>query len=130
MKYLLSLSFCLVATMAFSQEPAPEVPPTPTVEELMNVWTLLTSALITLFTFLSGLFPNVVIFKDDKKRDLGVKALIATIVIGAVMVAVGPVSSLQVVIAFAMAVLSYDKVLRPLGVTTKTEAGKPKEPAF
>lgn len=95
----------------------------------MNVWTLLTSGLITLFTFLSGLFPQVVIFKDDKKRDLGIKALIATIVIGAVMIAVGPMSSVQVVIAFAMAVLSYDKVLRPLGVTTKTNAGSPGEDA-
>ena len=112
---------CLCSPELFAQEP-PQ-PAAPTVDELLNTWTLLTSGLITLLTYLSGLFPQVTIFKADKKRDLGIKAIIATVVVGAVMIALGPLSNIQLVVAFVTSVLTYDKVLKPLGATTKTNAG-------
>lgn len=115
------LLLCLGTQEAMAQEPQP--PATPTVDELLNTWTLLTSGLITLLTYLSGLFPQVTIFKADKKRDLGIKAIIATVVVGAVMIALGPINNIQLVVAFVTSVLTYDKVLKPLGATTKTNAG-------
>lgn len=126
MKIRFTLLVVVITTTLFTpaliaQEPSQ--PAAPTVDELLNTWTLLTSGLITLLTYLSGLFPQVTIFKSDKKRDLGIKAIIATVVVGAVMIALGPINNIQLVVAFVTSVLTYDKVLKPLGATTKTNAG-------
>lgn len=97
-----------------------------TVENLVNWWTLLAAGLMTLLTYVSGFFPKFVFIKDDRKRDLALKAIAAAILVGVTLVVLGPASGFQMVAAFIMAVVGYDKVLNPVGLKTKT-AAEPKQ---
>lgn len=93
-----------------------------TVDNLLNWWTLATAALMSLVTFLTGLFPNFVFIKDDRKRDLALKSLAAALLVGATMVVLGGASGWEVAVGFLLSVFGYDKVLNPIGLKTKTSA--------
>lgn len=95
-----------------------------TVDNLLNWYTILTAALMSLVTFLTGLFPKFTFIKDDRKRDLALKSLASAILVGATMIVVGGASGWDVAIGFVLAVFGYDKVLNPMGLKTKTAAEK------
>lgn len=93
-----------------------------TVDQLLNKWTVITAGLISLLTFLTGLFPKFTFFQDDRKRDLAAKALGAAIVIGIALVMTDKASAWQVIVSFMLSVFGYNQVLKPAGLNTKTAA--------
>lgn len=94
----------------------------PTLEELTNMAIPIMSIAGIVITFLTGFFPNFTFFKDDRKRDLATKGLVAAIIVGIVAVQFGLADTWMVVVAFILQSFGYDKVLQPLGMKTKSSA--------
>jgi hypothetical protein len=107
------------ATKTDTIEPVEDI-----IEGLMSKWSLYVMGIVNLLVFLSGAFPKLVLFKDDRKRDLLAKTLAAVIVAGVTVFTVGPKDLWPVLGGFAMAVFNYNNVLKPLVGNTKTVAAK------
>lgn len=104
-----------------TDDPAPEPGKELTVEKLINLYTVISAAAINLIPYLFGLF-GWTFFKDDRKRDLAMKALVAFVLCIVALAVIGPASAWSVITGFVLAIVNYNNVLKPIGLDTPTKA--------
>lgn len=113
------LFFLCLANIAGAQDIiTPENPFTPGTDAgaVFNWFTAVYGAVITVATYIQGAF-----FKNTSwgRLNITVKYLVIAAATGALFLGLGWANALQVFIGFIGAAVTYDKALKPLGLTTR-----------
>ena len=117
-RFFAFLLFLVVASILSAQNPdEPTNPfyPGTTSGQVFDWWTGLYAALVSAITYIQGVF-----FKNSKlgKLNTSLKYLTIAAVVAALFMSMGWLNAVQVLIGFVGSAIGYDKVLKPLGLST------------
>lgn len=114
---LLILLFFGTALICQTPTPGPFEPGT-TAQDVFNWYTAIYGAVITAITYIQGAFFK----KSTWMPNTAVRYVLIAVVAAALFLSLGWVNAIQVFIGFIGAALTYDKVLKPLGLVTPKPA--------
>jgi len=126
-KALIIAMLLLCATAALAQfDTVPPLPdqigPGASVDTLLDWTTALYSALVIITSFLSPYLPFLNRIPEAARRTL-----VVAVVVGVVFLTTGFADGIELVLGYLGAVLTYDKVLKPVGIKTPKPDAVPHE---